>query len=351
MMRVLYHLTVLPPKMPEAEAMSQEIGALRAHFGGELVYLNPNQYSPIYVPRLLFGLHLLKQLRAKEADHQIHQLYNPDPFPFPILRLLRRPAIYALSCGLGPRRPNVRFFNSLAAVTVYDERSFKRLRAWGVGNVALVRPGIDASRFTCSPLPLGSLRSLRSLRSEVRLMVGSSPWSQAQFRTKGVDALLAAAQRAPELRLTFLWRGVLAEEMERRVRERGLGKQVVVLNRRVDVNQVLANVHASITLAADPAIVRSYPHSLMDSLAAGKPVLVSRAIPMSDHVEQAGCGVVVESVTPAGVLAAIETLIQEYDKLQKAAQDVGQRDFTQQAMIDSYAQVYEHVLELTERRP
>src|SRR3972149_10493215 len=115
-MRILYHLTVLPPKMPEAEAMSQEISALRGHFGGDLVYLNPNQYSPFYVPRLLFGFHKLKQLRAQETNFDIHQLYNPDPFAFPILRLLRRPIVYTLSCGVTHQRPDVAFFNSLAAV-------------------------------------------------------------------------------------------------------------------------------------------------------------------------------------------------------------------------------------------
>lgn len=321
--------------MPEAEAMSQEISALRDHFGGDLVYLNPNQHSPLYVPRLLFGFHKLKELWARETDLQQHQLYNPDPFPFPILRLLRRPVIYTLSCGVRNKRPNLTFFNSLAAVTVSDERSFKRLRSWGLNNSFRVRPGVDTTRFTFSPLPL---------RSEIRLMVGSAPWARTQFRTKGVDALLSAAQQSPDLHLVFLWRGVLTEEMERRVRDMNLQKQVVVLNRRVDVNQVLAGVHASITLAADPAIVRSYPHSLMDSLAAGKPILVSQAIPMSDYVEQTGCGKVVESVTPASILAGVEGLAREYEELQKAAQQVGQRDFSQQAMIASFEKVYEHVL-------
>jgi glycosyltransferase involved in cell wall biosynthesis len=334
-MNILYHLTVLPPKMPEAEAMSQEISALRAHFGGDLVYLNPNQFSPVYVPRLLFGLHKLRQLWAREATLQMHQLYNPDPFPFPILRLLRRPVIYTLSCGVGNKRPNVAFLNALAAVTVSDERSLKRLKSWGVDNSHLVRPGIDKSRFTFSPLPLGS---------EVRLMVGSAPWARTQFRTKGVEALLSAAQQSPNLHLIFLWRGVLAEEMEARVRRMNLGKQVMVLNRRVDVNQVLADVHASITLADSPAIVRSYPHSLMDSLAAGKPILVSRAIPMSDYVEQTSCGQVVERVEPGSILAAIEALALRYEDLQKAARQVGGRDFSQQAMIASFQKVYDRVM-------
>jgi len=336
-MNILYHLTVLPPRMPEAEAMSQEISALRAHFGGDLVYINPNQQSPLYIPRLLFGFHKLKYLRAREATVEMHQLYNPDPFPFPILRLLQRPVIYTLSCGVEARRPNLSFFGALAAVTVSDERSLTRLKSWGLDNALLVRPGIDTGRFTFSPL---------QLRSEIRLMVGSAPWTRDQFRTKGVDALLSAAQQSPNLHLVFLWRGVLAEEMERRVRRMNLEKQVAVLNKRVDVNKVLADVHASITLAADPTIVRSYPHSLMDSLAAGKPILVSRAIPMSDYVEQTGCGKVVDSVTPTSILRAVEALARDYPNLQKAAQQVGQRDFSQEGMLDSYQKVYDHVLGL-----
>jgi glycosyltransferase involved in cell wall biosynthesis len=335
-MNILYHITNLPPKMPDTEASLQELNSLRNHFGGKLVHLNPNQYSPLYLPRLCFGFHRLKQIWAEERHIQLHHLYNADPFPFPFLRWLRKPVIYTLSSGVGHRRPNISFFTALAAIAVSDERSLKRLREWGLPNSHLVRPGIDMTRFTCSPLPL---------RSEIRLIVGSAPWLQKQFQSKGIDALLSAAQQAPHLKLIFLWRGVLVEEMEQRVRQMRLEKQVEIINKKVDVNQVLAGVHACINLVTDPIIIRSYPHSLLESLAAGKPVIVSRSIPMSDYVEQTRCGVVVESITPTGILAALETLADQYDILQKSAQQAGQHDFSLQALIDSYQQVYQHVLE------
>jgi glycosyltransferase involved in cell wall biosynthesis len=298
--------------------------------------LNPNQHSPIFIPRLLFGFHKLKQLRAQETHYQLHHFYNPDPFPFPILRQLRRPVIYSVSCGVEDRRPNVAFFNSLAAIAAADERSLQRLRGWGLNNVTLVRPGIDTTRFSYSPLPL---------RSEIRLMVGSAPWTREQFRTKGVEALLEAARQTPHLHLVFLWRDVLAEEMERRVRQMNLERQVEVFNRQVDVNQVLATVHASITLAASSAIIKSYPHSLLDSLAAGKPVLVSRSIPMADYVEQSGCGQVVERVTPDDILAAVGSLAGHYEARRQAARQVGQRDFSQTEMVASFQQLYQQVIE------
>ncbi len=337
-MNILYHLTVLPPKLPAAEALSQEISALRRRFGGELVYLNPNQRSPIYLPRLLFGFQRLKQLRADENHLDLHHLYNPDPFPFPILRWLKRPVIYSVSSGVNEQRPNAAFFNRLAAVAVADERSQKRLQGWGIDNVGLVWPGIDASRFSHTPLPLDARRG------GIRLMAASAPWTKAQFRSKGVEALLQAAQQCPQLHLIFLWRGVLAEEMASLVNRMNLQQQVEVINRQVDVNGVLAGVHASITLATDPAIIKSYPHSLLDSLAAGKPVLLNRAIPMADYVEQTGCGQVVEKVTSEDILAAVEALSSRYEARQRAAQQVGQRDFSQGAMLASFQRLYERVL-------
>ena len=333
-MSILYHLTILPPAHPECEAISQEAGALMRRFGGHLTYVNPNKRGLVYIPRLLFGFHRLHELRRLESEVRLHHLYNPDPFPFPYLILLRRPVVYSLTGGV-IHRPNLSFLARMAAVTVMDEESLVRLQGWGLENAFLVRPGIDTARFTCHPLPLGP---------EIRLLVGSAPWTRGQFRTKGIVALLEAARRESRLRLVLLWRGVLAEEMTRWVQRMGVQDRVTVLNQVVDVNQVLAEVHASIVLATTPAIVKAYPHSLMESLAAGKPVLVSRAIPMARYVEKTGCGMVVEDVSTEDVLRAIESLMGQYTVLQSVASRIGQQDFSLGQMLSSFRRVYESTL-------
>lgn len=335
-MKILYHLATLPPKLPQAEAISQEIAALRRHFDSEQIWINPNHRSPIFIPRLLFGFHKLKQIRALEQTGTLHHFYNPDPFPFPYLRRLRRPVIYSITCGVADKRPNVNFLRTMDGLAVSDERSAARLRAWGLERVFLVRAAIEAGRFSHTPLPLGP---------DIRLMVASAPWTLAQFRTKGVEALLEAARREPRLRLVFLWRGVLTATMQQRVAELGLAQQVEVIDQQVEVNQILAGVHATITLATDTGIIKAQPHSLLDSLAAGKPVLVSRAIPMADYVEAAGCGVVVENVASEAILTAIEQLRENYPAMQRVAQRSGQEDFTQEAMLASYKQMYERVMD------
>ncbi len=331
-MNVLYHLPILPPKMPEAEALSQEIAALRTAFNGEIVYLNPNETSPVYLPRLAFGWHKLRRVRQMEAEYDLHHFFNPDPFPYPVLLRLRKPVVYSLSSGV-EKRPYLPYFSRLAAVTVYDERSYGKLRDWGLTNVHLAQSGIDVSKFTHTAVPL---------TNKIRLLCASAPWTKAQFRSKGVDALLAAMRLMPRLRLTFLWRGVLYEEMVTRVAQAGVADRVQLINEQADVNEILASVHGTINLASDGAIIKAYPHSLLDSLAAGKPVLVSQAIAMSDYVKEVGCGVVVDEVSAEGVVTAVNEFTERYEALADTAVRVG-RDFSQEKMVDSFRRVYEAV--------
>jgi hypothetical protein len=139
------------------------------------------------------------------------------------------------------------------------------------------------------------------------LLASSAPWTVKQFESKGVNALLADKVR-PDVRLIFLWRALHFEEMQRRVAQHGLGERVTIINQRVNVSEVLAQVHAVLVLAQGATLVKAYPHSLMKALAAGRPVLVSRAIPMADYVEQTACGVIVENVDAQSILRALDKL-------------------------------------------
>lgn len=335
-MNVLYHLTIPRPARPQCEAVWQEIDLLRGYFGGELCYLNPSRHALFRLPRLLYGFQRLRELVRREPGFDLHHLYNPDLYPFPVLRWLKRPVVYTLSAGLqGARRPNVSFFaERVHTLVVADEASQRILTAWGLTNSRVIRPAIDVSRFTHSALELGA---------EIRLLVGSAPWVKGQFRSKGVDTLLKVAETMPRLRLIFLWRGVLFDEMARRVRRLGLKGRVEILNRQVDVDAVLAQVHASVVLASDPAIVKAFPHSLLESLAAGKPVLVSQGVPIADVVAQRGCGRVVRHVAPDAFTQALDELLHDYAGACQRALHVGRSEFSHERMVSAYRDLYQGI--------
>jgi hypothetical protein len=99
-MKILYHLTVLPPPLPDCEALSQELASLRQQFAGDVAYINPKQKLPVsIIPRMLFGFHQIQALRKQEDAFTLHHLYNPDPFPFPVLHWLHRPVVYLRSAA------------------------------------------------------------------------------------------------------------------------------------------------------------------------------------------------------------------------------------------------------------
>ena len=332
-MSILFHLTIPRPQNPALDAVVQEAQTLRAHSGGELVYLNPARHPGSRYPERLYGLHCLPFLRRSEATMALHHVFNPHLFAFPYLRWLRRPIVYTVTAGLRSLQPPaLQRMQRLAAIVVTNRRDRETCASWGLENVTVIRPGIDTSRFVVTPPPIST---------GFTLLAASAPWTEAQFVSKGVDALLAAAEQRHDLRVVFLWRGLLYEQMQRRVAQRGLHDRVQVANREVDVAAVLAGVHAAVVLATDPSLVKAFPHSLMEALAAGRPVLVSRDLPMAHYVTQTGCGQVVESVTPKGLLNALNALERHYGESQASAATVGQRDFDQTRLVSAYEGIYQ----------
>jgi glycosyltransferase involved in cell wall biosynthesis len=332
-MSIVYILPTLSPNSSKAEAIAQEIALLRQNFGGEVIHINPNALLPRpLIPRLGFGWHSLPKLYRMAQEADLFHFFNPDPFPYPFLLALPKPVVYTITAGVNAR-PNLAFFRRMARVTVPDERTLAQLQRWGLHNVAWQRPGIATQHFTHNPLPLSNGEPLR-------LLVASAPWTLAQFSSKGFDALLATAQRLPDLHLTLLWRGLLIREIERRIDALGLGERVTVINETVDVNQVLARVHAAAIFATTPGIIKSYPHSLLDALAAGKPILLNKTIPMADYVNDKQCGVVAEGVTPDVIMTALAQLRTHYSRYAQNAAAVGRRDFTEEAALEAATAIY-----------
>jgi glycosyltransferase involved in cell wall biosynthesis len=332
-MSIAYLLPTLPPKAATAEAIAQEIALLQRTFGGETLHVNPNVgLARPLIPRVGFGWHMLPRLYQLAQRVDLFHFFNPDPFPYPFLLALPKPVVYTITAGV-EARPNLAYLRRMRVVTVPDERTLAQLQEWGLTNVALQRPGIATHRFTHHPLPL-------TPDAPLRLLVASAPWTMAQFASKGFDALFAAAQRTPNLHLVLLWRGLLLDEVRQRLGLAGIGAQVTLIDATVDVNATLATVHAAAIFATSPGIIKAYPHSLLDALAAGKPVLLNTALAMSDYVNSQQCGVVAEAVTPDALVVSIAKLRSNYVNYTKRAEIVGQRDFTEAAALDAVAAIY-----------
>jgi glycosyltransferase involved in cell wall biosynthesis len=312
----------------------QEVEWLGARFGGEVLYLRPSWRARARYPRPLLGLHRVCAIRELDHHVDLHHVYAPQLYWLPLLRLVRRPVVYTVTAGVGSgrRMPSAAFLRRLGAIVVPSAVDLEALRGLGLRNGHLVRPGIDVTRFADTPPPPGPAFVLLS---------GSAPWTREQFRTKGVEPLLEAARAMPDLRLVFLWRGVLLPELVARVRQLELSARVEILSERVDVADVLTRVHASVVLAERPGLVKAYPHSLLEALAAGRPVVVSDGNPMADYVRETGCGRVVPGLSAPGLVEAIRHLRQDYETYRTRAREVGKRDFSLEEFVTVHRRLYQ----------
>ena len=335
-MKILYLMTVPPPVIAGTDAVMQEVELLRSRFASEMVFILPSARPRARFPRPLYGLHRLRTIRRLVPTIDLCHLYNAELYYFPLLRFIRKPVLYTVVSGLGRenRIPSTDVLRRLEGIVVPSVYDLERLKQRGLDNGHVVRPGIDVSRFTQAPPAAGS---------EFVLVAGSAPWTRKQFRTKGVNALLQVARRMPSLRLVFLWRGWLTEEIRRRVNALGLGDRVDIHSERVDVNQVLHRADAAVVLADKQKLVKAYPHSLLEALACGRPALISDCIPMADYVRKTRCGEIVPSLEPSDVLRAIQRLRENYEEYRVNACRVGKTDFSQEDLVKSYRDLYESI--------
>jgi glycosyltransferase involved in cell wall biosynthesis len=332
-MNILFHHTAVPADLPRLDAVMQEIDFLQRHFRGQTVWLRPRLRAFLPFPRYFFGFQTLRWLRSQEGEVDFHHVFNPDLYLFPVLTWLKRPIIYSPVAGLSKsgRTPAPSLKRRLAWIVVNNRRDWESLQELGFSRVRLIPPGFDRSAFTPSPPPSDK---------RLILLVGSAPWNLSQFNTKGVDTLLAAVGQIPDLKLIFLWRGIHGREMEKKVIRAGVGDRVELIQGAVDVNRVLAGVHAGIVLADRPTLVKAHPNSLMEALAAGRPILISRCIAMADLAEETGCGVVLDDNSLAEVVRGIQILRAGYGEYQQKALAVGRERFSPAISLEGYRDLY-----------
>lgn len=332
-MSVLYLLTSPAPVIEGTDAVFQEVATLKEALGGETINLCPRRRPGAPFPPQFLGFHKLPQLRQAERRRRVSHLYFSVPYFFPVLRFLKNPIVYTVVASLADRSPpaHIDRLNALHGVVVSSERDAAVLRSWGLSNCTVVPPAINVPGLRPLSLPLDG---------DLTLLMASAPWVEEQFDTKGVDMLLGAVAKNPAIKLILLWRGLLFDELKARIAKLGVTDRVEVVPGRVEIRDYLKRAHATVLLAKRSDIVKAYPHSLIESLLAGKPVILTEALPMADFIRQRDCGIVAPGTDVPSVLSAAESLRSRYEALAENARAIESRVFSKPAMIESYRALY-----------
>ncbi len=292
-MTPVYHVAAPPPAVAGTDALWQDMDLLARHFHAESACVYPFGKPRPLAPPLLYGWAALRRLRALDAPGRLHHVFSPVAFAYPYLRRLEQPLVYSVVAGQAGRP--ARWLLDRAVWIANNARDRRALERFGARAVHEVRPGLDLARFAAVPPPPPG---------PFTLLMASAPWTRAQFAHKGVELLFAALRAMRDTRLVLLWRGHHAAELRARLRRSGLEERVEVMDCAADVPAVLARVHAVVLLARQSKLVKAWPHSLLEGLAAGRHVITSDAIAISDFLRERQAGFVL-SEWSAGALGAL----------------------------------------------
>jgi glycosyltransferase involved in cell wall biosynthesis len=330
-MNILFHALSPPPRITGTDAAFQDLEALRERCGGSILPLFPLPFPSRWVPRPLYGLHRAFSFRALELKHDLHFVAYATGYAFPYLAILRKPICYQVLAGLDPSAPPPASFRRKVHLIVNNRRDEKLARNWGFVDVRHIRPGIDLSGFDAVPSPPPP--------SPFVLLAGSAPWTREQFQLKGFDLLFDLLVHHSDLRLILLWRGYQRAHLNRLLARKGLTSRVEIVDTKTDIRALLARCHATVGLAAHNRLLKAYPHSLLESLAAGRPVIVSETLALADDVREKQCGEVVGSLTLSALDSAVASLRRHYARAARAAAPTG-REFDRGAMLARFQETF-----------
>jgi glycosyltransferase involved in cell wall biosynthesis len=328
---------------PEMEGTSKEVFALQKHFPRSLVMgLSQHYWAKLSLRGRYAGVHvraypLLWLLRPMlERRTEIHHLYGTLGEWFFLRLLRRRPIVLTVAVPGEPLAPE--YYRHVRAFVTHSELARENLLRWGLHprQVRVLYPGIDLT----SRIPPRSPEDRR-----FRLLFATSPTDVQGFRTRGVGLVLDAAARLPEVEFHLVWRpwGESASNLRQRLAARHLNNVHLHFGLVADMREHYGNADATIVPFLEATDMKLCPTTLVESLAYGRPVVVTTPVGIADLVQEERCGEVAEP-TVEGVCNAIERLRSHYVVLANNARPCAERHFALPEVLRQHEELYREVL-------
>ncbi|MFM9961989.1 MAG: glycosyltransferase [Planctomycetaceae bacterium] len=169
------------------------------------------------------------------------------------------------------------------------------------------------------------------------LFVGRLDPQKAPFDL--LEAFARLLERHGDWQLLFVGEGPLRVDMETWIANCGLHRSIRIAGWRGDVPAVL---RAADVLAL-PSLWEGMPNIVLESMAAGLPVVVSRVEGTEELIRDGETGLLVTPGSVTELEQRIEAVLTERElssRLKEAAQSFVKTDFTNELMTSSYEQLY-----------
>jgi glycosyltransferase involved in cell wall biosynthesis len=261
---------------------------------------------------------LRQQLRfaayLKEQAIDIVHAYGfyPIVFAVPVARLAGAPVVLASIRDNGDPWSRAQRLVQMCAsrmahgVLVNATAVRDRLSAGGHarGGISVIRNGVDLDRFAPGP-PDPALRESLGLPADAPLVVAVSRLNPMKGMDDYVQALALLADRHTEARFVIVGDGASRRELEEQARRLGLARRLVFTGTRLDIAAILSQAAVSVV----PSLSEGLPNIVLESMAAGVPVVATRVGGIPEILEEGVSGFLVPPCDAPALAAAIERLL------------------------------------------
>lgn len=229
------------------------------------------------------------------------------------------------------------YWSKLDRIVVECNRDKKILLGCGVSpeRLKLIYPGVQLPEVTTP-----------KIGKKFKILFASAPISNEveEFSSKGLDLILKVAAELKDCSFTLLWRKKHLDRIKGQIDALKL-KNVVLQNEIIsDVMQSFKESHAIIFVPIKEDACKPCPHSIIEALAAGRPVIVSMFVGIADLIQQEECGVVCDGEKES-LLAAIEKLRASYSSYQRQCRVTAEHYFSSNKFIRQYEKLYSEFLD------
>jgi glycosyltransferase involved in cell wall biosynthesis len=232
---------------------------------------------------------------------------------------------------------HVRFIVTHAA----DES--RRLVALGLPaeTIVCIPPGIDLRPLTPQPRTAdAAFASVPGGTDRFRVLFATTPHVPEGVDQRGVSLLIEAARALPDVDFVVPWRPFPgAAPLADACRRRAPTNVHISMERVADMRRLFAACDATVAPFTAPHGLKVCPTSLIESLALGRPVLVSTACGMAGLVEDEHCGVV-HPPTVDGLVQGIGRLRADYQDFAARSRIAAERHFDLDVCVNRYAALY-----------
>lgn len=211
--------------------------------------------------------------------------------------------------------------------------------------IDVVRDGIEVERIERARERSQELRRELGLKSAERLVANVAHMAGHKGQRYLVAAVPAIRAARPEARVAIFGEGELRGELEAQARALGLGEGLIFAGFRPP--DEVPSILKAVDVFAFPSVEEGLGSSLFDAMAAGAPIVASRAGGIPEIVRDGETGLLVPPRDPEALARAVVRLLEDRPlarRLADAARRFVRVEGTKERMVEETVAVYRSVL-------